>query len=163
MEKNTHSAWMVDGMHKGRKNRIHHYIIFMFAFVYPFALAQSKGSENEFLYGFLEGTYKVIGKVPDSNQTYTGKAILRKDGDQLEVIRKIKNKEIKGIGKIETATADKIKVLRLRFHENEKDYEVTYIIDSDLDNYARLSGYIYLQKGGTIMPGLEALFIDHKH
>ena len=148
-------------MHKNQKNRFQYYIILLIAFIYPFASAQSKGNENEFLYGFLAGTYNVIGKVPDSNQTYTGKAILRKNGDQLEIIRKIKDKEIKGIGKIESA-ADEIQVLRLRFRENEKDYEVTYIIDSDLDNYARLSGYVYLQNGGTTMPGLEALFIAHK-
>ena len=31
---------------------------------------------------------------------------------------------------------------------------------NNLDNYGRLSCYLYLQKGGTKIPGLEALFID---
>ncbi len=139
--------------------KIHYYIIVIF--ISSSVWAQNESGQNEFFYGFLQGTYKVIGKVPDSNQTYTGKVFLRIEDGHLQVIRKIDNKEIKGIGKIETATADEIKVLRVRFREKDKGYEVTYIINSDLDNYARLTGYVYLQKGGTIMPGLEALFIDH--
>ena len=56
-------------------------------------------------------------------------------GDKLEVIRRIGDKEIKGIGKIDTATADKIMVLRIRFMEEGKSHEAIYLIDSDLDNY----------------------------
>ncbi len=65
------------------------------------------------------------------------------------------------MGKIDVVTADKIKVLRVTFTENKKEYEATYLIDSDLDNYGRLTGYIYLKAGGTKSPGLEALFSDH--
>jgi hypothetical protein len=66
------------------------------------------------------------------------------------------------VGKIEAATADKIKVLRIRFIDENKNYEATYLINSDLDNYARLSGFLYLIQGETKVPGLEALFIDHQ-
>ncbi len=124
--------------------------------------AQDVGSENEFLYEFLQGTYELIGRAPDSNRTYTGKVVLRKSGDYFEVTSRIEGKEIKGTGKIETATADKIKVLRVRFVEENKSYEATYLIGSDLDNYGRLTGYLYLKEGGTKVPGLEALFIDHQ-
>ena len=140
--------------------KIHYYIILVF--ISSSVWAQNKCGDIEFLYDFLQGTYKVIGKMPDSNQTYTGKVILKIEGNQMQVIRKIGSKEIKGIGKIEIATGDEIKVLRVRFREYDKTYEVTYIINSDLDNYARLSGYMYLEDGGTIIPGMEALFIDHQ-
>jgi hypothetical protein len=46
--------------------------------------------------------------------------------------------------------------------DESKRYEATYLINSDLDNYARLSGYLYLIQGGTKVAGLEALFIDHQ-
>ena len=126
--------------------------------------AQGPGnsSEEDSLYAFLGGTYHLIGRLPDSNKTYSGKVVLKKTDDALQVTRVINNKEIKGVGKIEAATADKIKVLRIRFIDESKRYEATYLINSDLDNYARLSGYLYLMKGGTKLPGLEALFIDHQ-
>ncbi len=69
---------------------------------------------------------------------------------------------VKGIGKIETVTSDKTKVLRVRFRSQGKDYEATYLIGSDLDNYGRLTGYVYFKDGETKTPGLEALFIEPK-
>jgi hypothetical protein len=47
--------------------------------------------------------------------------------------------------------------LRIRFIDENKSYELTYIIDSDLDNYARSTGFLYLKEGGSKEPGLEAL------
>jgi len=126
------------------------------------AKGPAQNDETDFLYGFLEGTYHLIGRLPDSEKTYTGKTILKKSGDKLDVIRIVEGKKIKGIGKIETVSVDKIKVLRVRFMDDNNSFETTYLIDSDLDNYGRLSGYLYLQKGRTKMPGLEALFIDHR-
>ena len=134
-------------------------VIIPLVFLCSFTWAETKNNDIDFLYNFLEGSYELIGRFPDSNMTYTGKVVLKKSGDYLEVIRTIKNKVIKGTGKIETATADKIKVLRIRFIDENKNYEGTYLIHSDLDNYARLTGYLYLKEGGTKEPGLEALFI----
>ena len=122
----------------------------------------NNSGEIDFLYGFLEGSYDLIGRLPDSNITYTGKMVLRKIDGKLEVIRRIEGKEIKCVGKIEMATADKIKVLRIRFADQNKNYEVTYLMDSDFNNYGRLTGYLYLKGGGTKIPGLEALFINHQ-
>ena len=137
------------------------YFIMLILYLPTIAWAQNEEEKGEFYYGLLDGSYDVIGRYPDSNQTYTGKIILIKSGETLEVIRKIKNKVIRGIGKIETASADKIKVLRVRFTEHGKRYEATYLINVDIDNYGRLTGYIYLQDGETKIPGLEALFSDH--
>ena len=124
-------------------------------------LAQENEKNGEFYYGFLNGTYEAIGRYPDSKETYTGKVIFRKSHDTLRVIRIINNNATKGMGKIDIATADKIKVLRVTFTENKREYEATYLIDTDLDNYGRLTGHIYLKAGGTKKPGLEALFSDH--
>ncbi len=142
--------------------KILYLIVILFSVSVSTGSAQGNNGEIEFLYDFLQGTYNLIGKLPDSNQTYAGKVIMEKKGNQLEVIRKISGKIIKGVAKIETATADRKKVLRVRFVEGNKTYEATYLINSDLDNYGRLTGYLYLKKGGTKIPGLEALFIYHQ-
>jgi len=119
-------------------------------------------NEVEFLYDFLEGSYQVIGRWPDSQETYSGKVTLSREGNHFKVTRIINGKRIVGTGSIETATADKVKVLRVRFVHGATKYEATYIIGSDLDNYARLTGYVYIKGGKTKQPGLEALFIDHQ-
>jgi hypothetical protein len=69
---------------------------------------------------------------------------------------------VTGIGRVETATPDKIKVLKVHFRSGDRDYEATYLIGSDLDNHGRLTGYVYLKGGKTRTPGLEALFIEPK-
>ncbi len=125
-----------------------------------FAQDSRMDMENEFLYSFLQGSYDLIGKLPDSDKMYYGRVIMTNIKDRMLVVRKIAGKKIKCIGRIETATADNIKVLRMRFNDDGKNYETTYLISSDLNNYARLSGYLYLKEGGTRHPGLEALFID---
>jgi hypothetical protein len=67
---------------------------------------------------------------------------------------------IEGTGQVETATADRIRVLRVRFIENGESYEAAYLVGGDLDNYGRLTGYVYLKNGKTKKPGLEAWFSD---
>jgi len=52
--------------------------------------------------------------------------------------------------------------LRVEFVHKGRKYGGTYLIGSDLDNYARLTGYLYLKKGKTTKPGLEALFIERQ-
>ena len=103
----------------------------------PVALAED---DTEFLYGFLDGSYELVGRWPDSNKTYSGKIILEKDHGQFRVVRIIDGNKIIGIGKIVTATPDKVKVLRIRFRQEGQEYEGTYLIGSDLDNYGRLTG-----------------------
>ena len=124
--------------------------------------AFAEENESEFLYGFLEGTYEVVGRWPNSDETYSGKVILSRNGGHLKVVRMIHGKEGQGTGNIETATADRVKVLRIHFSQGVKKYKATYLINSDLDNYGRLTGHVYLQHGKTKRPGLEALFRDHE-
>jgi len=133
------------------------FIILLF-FAEPGTLAEN---DTDFLYVFLKGSYELVGRWPDSNETYSGKIILEKDRGHFRVVRLINGKKITGIGKIETATSDKVKVLRIRFKQDGRVYEGTYLIGSDLDNYGRLTGYLYLKNGKTKNPGLEAFFIVH--
>ena len=132
------------------------FAIIMFFVAEPAALAEN---DTDFLYDFLRGSYELVGRWPDSNETYSGKIVLEKDREHFRVVRLINGKKITGIGKIETATPDKFKVLRIRFKQDEREYEGTYLIGSDLDNYGRLTGYLYLENGKTKNPGLEAFFI----
>jgi hypothetical protein len=120
--------------------------------------------DDESLLQFLEGRYKLVGKSLDSERTFLGKVIIRKKGKGLEVLRTINDATVRGSGRIENATADRIKVLRIRFQTPEGDFEGTYLFGSDLDNYARITGYLYRvdrttrHPMETQNPGLEALF-----
>jgi hypothetical protein len=137
-------------------------ITMVLALVSALVWGQGKDFSDEPLYDFLCGSYHVIGRLPDSNQLYSGKIEFKRSGNQLEVVRLIGGHQGRGIGRIEIATPDKIKVLRVHFRLKDKDYEATYLIGSELDNYGRLTGHVYFKDGGTKAPGLEALFIEHK-
>lgn len=120
----------------------------------------AENDHEALLYDFLQGSYEIIGRWPDTDKAYTGKMDLKRSIDHLKTIRNINGEITEGVGKIETATADNVNVLRIRFIEAGRSYEGTYIIASDLDNYGRLTGYVYLKEGGTKIAGLEALFRD---
>ena len=125
------------------------------------ATAESIG-DDESLYGFLAGHYIVIGKELDSEKTYYGKVVLSYEKGCLTVARDIQGEMVKGEGKIEQALGpDDADVLRVRFVRAGIKYEITYIWRGDLDNYARLSGYVYQPGKPSDTPGMEALFIDH--
>ncbi len=112
------------------------------------------------LYGFLSGSYVVIGKHPDSTEIYSGQVNLEESDGQLQVVRIVNGRITRGIGKIEKAAGGDATVLRIRFDRDGKSYEGTYLVHGDLDNYARLTGYVYLADGSTRHVGLEALFAD---
>ena len=137
------------------------YWVLSFAFLLVAVSVAFAQDDYGFLYGYLEGPYDLVGKWADSQHTYAGKVRLIRENDHLKIVRRIDGMEIEGVGRVETVTPDKIRVLRTGFTQDGQEYEGIYIIDADLDNYARLSGYLYLRAGGTKQPGLEALFIDH--
>jgi len=136
-------------------------ILIVFLCQVPYARAQDGEDANAFLYGFLHGTYTLLGRSPEFGALYSGKVILKKSGAAFNVIRSIDHHKVTGSGRIETATTDETKVLRVRFTDHAVKYEATYLIGSDLDNYARLTGYLYFKDKETKKPGLEALFADH--
>ena len=117
-------------------------------------------AEEDFLSSFVQGKYLLVGKSLDSDQTYHGKVEVKNNDGALSVLRHINGKIINGTGAIESVLNGDAKVLRIRFAENDIQYEQTCLIDSDLDNYARISCHLYQQNVGTNQPGLEVLFID---
>ena len=115
------------------------------------------------LLDYLTGSYRLIGKELDSSKTFLGRVIISRKGNQLEILRTINGITVKGAGNIETAPLTSSRVLRMRFSGTSK-FEGTYLFHSDLDNYARITGYLYKvdPKTGvpidTKNPGLETLF-----
>jgi hypothetical protein len=124
-------------------------------------VAAADTDDSQPLYQFLAGTYTVVGKALNSSKTYLGETVFTLEGDHLAVARRINGKTVRGIGKIDHALrADEVKVLRVTYAQRGKEYEITYLWQSDLDNYARLSGYLYERGKQTNVPGLEVLFIQ---
>jgi hypothetical protein len=137
-------------------------ILFLAAICFSQAAIAGAAGDLESLHGYLAGTYRLIGQAPDSDRLYRGEVIIQSAGDKLSVTRIINRKRVVGVGTVErSAGADEADLLRVRFTENGRQYEITYLWRSDLDNYPRLSGYLYRLGKRTAAPGLEALFIAH--
>ena len=109
----------------------------------------------------VQGKYILVGKGLDTDKTYLGKMEIRSIKDHLIVEREINKKSVKGSAAIESAAGGDAQVLRIRFTEDGNSYEQTCLINSDLDNYARISCYLYKLGIKTMQPGLEVLFHDH--
>ena len=116
-------------------------------------------SDDDFISGFIAGDYILIGKAPDSDRTYSGRVTIRVTPEGLVIKRTIGSETVTGTATAEL-TREGVGVLRIRFHENEIDYEETCMIESDLDNYSRFTCYLYQPGVETDQPGLEALFHD---
>ena len=117
--------------------------------------------ETDPLAVFVAGNYFLVGKAPDSNKTYQGKLSINNSNGQLNIARNINGVVIKGSAAIESALSGETKVLRMRFTEKGKSYEETCLVSGDLDNYARISCYLYTSDNKTTQPGMEALFHDN--
>lgn len=113
--------------------------------------------DTSFLPGFLAGDYRLVGQRPGSGAPYVGRVSFRERDGKFDVIRTIAGVSTETTASIETA-GDGSAVLRSRFTVGGIDFEATYLWHSDLDNYPRLTGFIYRAQGETESPGLEALF-----
>ena len=110
---------------------------------------------------FLSGDYALIGKAPDSEKIYKGRITISYSGhNQFVVTRRIEGRTTtaKGFFDVASPPADKPPVFRIQFRQGGQELEATYLWGGDLNNYARLTGYVYLRQRGTKSPGLEALF-----
>ena len=128
------------------------------------AESSSEQEATNMLRVFLVGSYEVVGRYPDSQQLYSGTVEIRlsdTDSKTLSMKRMIGDVSTQAEGTIAEATSDGVKVLRCVFQDAGQSMEATYLIDSDLDNYARLTGYVYRRGGNTRLPGIEVLFNNH--
>lgn len=123
-----------------------------------FACAAGDGA---FAYDFLSGRYELIGRAPGPGRLYAGTVDLRPAGDGLRVTRRIGGVEVQGTGRLEAAR-EGAPVLRIRFRERGRAYEETCLWRSDLDNYARITCYLYEPGAIRQAPGIEAFFVDHR-
>jgi len=136
-------------------------LLFIFSsFVFAEGPIKDKDQEDSLL-SFLEGSYEVVGKYPEGKGTYIGTMTLMRKSNELQITRTIKGKKEAGSAKVITVTADNIPVLQAQFSQGKDKLQATYIISTDLDNYARLTGKVYFAGRVTKRPGLEALFINH--
>ncbi len=108
---------------------------------------------------YLAGPYVVIGKHADSEKTYTGRMTVSTTEQGLKMVRMIGGRSTQATGTMNTATPDQIPVLRVSFREDGKLHQQTCMVSSDLDNYPRVSCYLYNKL--TKRVGLEAWFSDH--
>jgi hypothetical protein len=114
------------------------------------------------LLDFMAGTYHVVGKSYESDQTYLGEVKMLVQKNQLKIIRMINGKKVTGTGHIEGSEMTASKILRIRFIQEGISYEETCLFQGDLDNYARITCYLYRPGIKTEASGLEALFISRK-
>ena len=121
----------------------------------------SFAESDDFTTNFVIGKYLLIGKAVDSDTTYTGKVEIYSQDGGLKANRIINGKTVLATAAIESALKGDAKVLRIRFTENGTKYAETCLWQSDLDNYARISCYLYQPGVKTMNPGLESLFNDH--
>ncbi len=130
-------------------------------------IANNNSDITEGLSHFILGQYQLIGKKIDSQDTYVGQLIIsakdtNSENVELIITRIIDGKTTHGSAAIETTMHSESTVLRMRFTNDDINYENTCLIRGDLDNYARISCYLYQPNVRTDDPGLEALFIDHR-
>jgi len=125
--------------------------------------ARGEGQDNrEDLSNYLAGRYIVIGREMNSDKTSQGIVTFVYEKGRLSVTQKIRGRCVKGEGRIEHAPGpDKADVLRVRFVQGQKGYEVPCRWQRDLDIYPGLSGYLYQSGKKTDAPGMEVLFRGH--
>lgn len=118
-------------------------------------------AEDDFPGQFISGNYILVGQGIDTEETYSGKVSIYLEGKDLKVKRVIRGRVVYGVAQFEPVLNGDSKALRIRFLDKNIHYEETCLWSSDLDNYARISCYLYISDANISKPGLEVLFIDH--
>ncbi len=133
----------------------------MFLAIFGLPVAMAAEVRKDFLSEFVLGKYLLVGKSVDSPSTYFDHVEIYSEEEELKVRRKIGSETVLGSARIDNADRGGVKVLRVTFESEGQLYKKTCLIHGDLDNYARISCYLYLSEGKTEQPGLEVLFVDH--
>ena len=89
--------------------------------------------------------------------------ILRAEGEKLVGERRIADRAVPVSGSIQTALCcDGVRLLQVRFEDEGRSFDATYMVQCDLDNYPRLTGYVVEHGMETDWPGIETLFPDFR-
>jgi hypothetical protein len=120
--------------------------------------SQARGKSDGPQLDFVVGDYALVGREPDGGAACSGSATIARDGDVLRLQRRVDGKEIAAEGRFETPSPPgEGTVLRFRW-QDPAPTTMTCLVDSDLDNHARLS-CVWLADGSQpTQPGLEAMF-----
>jgi hypothetical protein len=146
-----------------KKKALISFLLIVSLFVGVPAWAQD-GDELDSALGFLSGDYILIGRKIDSDETYTGRIsfVYNETSRCLDLKRTIGGQTVTGTARIVPVLEGDAQVLRLSFWEKGVEYEGTFLWRGDLDNFGRLSGFIYAKGTFPDKPGLEAYFIDQR-
>lgn len=136
------------------------YIIRLFALLLIMAFSPIRADDASFA-DFIVGHYLLVGQGIETESTYSGTVSIYLENKQLKVKRTIDGNVTNGVAIFKVTLNGDSKVLRINFSENNVNYEETCLWISDLDNYARISCYLYTPGVKTRKPGMEVLFIDH--
>jgi hypothetical protein len=110
------------------------------------------------LLSFVKGDYVIIGKAPDNGPTYSGQGRREKKGNKLILHRQINGKQRVAEGVLAVPSPpNEGEVLRFTWFESGPR-EMTCLVNSDLDNFARLTCYWVTPKQRHTEPGMEAMF-----
>jgi hypothetical protein len=109
-------------------------------------------------FSLVAGRFVLVGREPDSGAAYAGSAEITPIGNAFSLERTIGVRRVIARGAIEVPSPPgEGKVLRFRWKEND-EHLMTCLVQSDLDNYARLTCHWVLEGKGHDAPGLEAYF-----
>ena len=117
-------------------------------------------AESENFTEFFVGDYLLLGKGVDTDETYSGKTVIYTEQGHLKLKRMIGGDSITGDIAFEPALGGEAEVLRIRFQDGGKKYEQTCLWQTDLNNYPRISCYLYRPGVYTDKPGMEVMFHD---
>lgn len=117
--------------------------------------------EEDPMLGFILGSYRIVGQEPEDGDLYKGTMSISMDEDgNLEVIREINGETVECSAEMDSVFEGEVSIFVVTFTVDGDDYKAVYLIHSDLDNYARLTGFIFEEERETEVPGIEALFPD---
>ena len=109
------------------------------------------------LWHFVPGKYWLVGRHPDSTQTYTGAARIELIGKQLRLTREIGGQRSRIFGVIRRADPGEADILAFSWGKRVP-MEMICLVGSDLDNYARLTCHWGRAGNPHRQPGMEAYF-----
>lgn len=137
--------------------RIHFLQMGLLVFGLPISGVWAAGQDEPPQWNFVVGRYQLIGRQPDSLQTYTGTARIERVGKKLRLSRRIAGVESQILGVVKRADPGEAWVLSFQWQE-KTPMEMVCLVGGDLDNYARLTCHWGKAGNPHKQPGMEAYF-----